>query len=400
MELELLGVDRDVRGARAAVDAPVVAAQTAASAAVVTRVPAQRLRSLDAFRGLTIVAMILVNNPGTWSDVYAPMRHAAWNGCTPTDLIFPFFLFIIGVAIAFSFDQRRGRGAGRADLLASIARRTVLIFALGIFLNGFPLFDWSVLRIPGVLQRVALCYCAASLVALALGVHGQCVSALLLVVGYWAVTALAPGDGLTPETTLAARVDDALLHAHLLHDGWDPEGVLSSFPAVATTLVGVLAGHWLRSSRDAAERVAGLALVGGTLTMLGVLINRWCPINKSLWSAAYVVFTAGVALSGLALCYWLIDVRGYRRWATPFVIYGMNPIVAYVLSTLVAKEMLLWRVARADGSTLDLQRYLFETIFLPLARPTNASLLYAVAYVLVWLGVAVLLYRNRVLIKI
>jgi predicted acyltransferase len=198
----------------------------------------------------------------------------------------------------------------------------------------------------------------------------------------------------------AARVDNALLHGHLLHDGWDPEGMLSTLPAVATTLAGVLAGHWLRSSRDASERVAGLALIGGTLTMLGLLMNRWCPINKSLWSASYVVFTAGVALSALALCYWLIDVRGHRRWATPFVVYGMNPIVAYVLSTLVAKEMLLWRVPRTGGTTLDLQRYLFESVFLRLARPIDASLLYAVAYVLVWLGVASFLYRRGVVIKI
>jgi len=344
--------------------------------------------------------MILVNNPGTWSDVYGPLRHASWDGWTLADLIFPFFLFIIGVAIAFSFDQRRGRGASRGELITNVARRTLLIFGLGIFLNGFPLFDWSALRIPGVLQRIALCYGAASLLVLTLNMRGQCVSALLLVVGYWMVTALGPGDGLTPETTLAARVDDALLHGHLLHDGWDPEGVLTTLPAVATTLVGVLAGHWLRSSRDAAERVAGLAVVGGTLTLLGLLMNRWCPINKSLWSPSYVVFTAGVALSGLVLCYWLIDVRGHRRWATPFIMCGMNPIVAYVLSTLVAKEMLLWRVPRADGTTLDLQRYLFETVFLRLARPIDASLLYAVTYVLVWLGLASFLYRRGVVIKI
>jgi predicted acyltransferase len=360
----------------------------------------ERLRSLDAFRGITIVAMILVNNPGTWSDVYGPLRHAAWNGWTPTDLIFPFFLFIIGVAIAFSLGYRRGHGAARGELLISVARRTLLIFGLGIFLNGFPLFDWSALRIPGVLQRVALCYGAASLLLLTLGVRGQCVSARLLVVGYWMLTALAPGDGLTPETTFAARVDDALLHGHLLHDGWDPEGVLSTLPAIATALVGVLAGHWLRSPRAATERAAGLALAGGTLTMLGLLMNRWCPINKSLWSASFVVFTAGAALSGLALCYWLIDVRGHRRWAAPFVVYGMNPIVAYVLSTLVAKEMLLWPVPRTDGTALDLQRCLFESVFLRLARPIDASLLYAVSYVLVWLGVASLLYRRGVVIKI
>jgi predicted acyltransferase len=360
----------------------------------------ERLRSLDAFRGVTIVAMIVVNNPGTWDDVYAPLQHAAWNGWTPTDLIFPFFLFIIGVAISFSLDQRRGRGGRNRDIIWSVARRTLLIFALGVFLNGFPLFDWSVLRIPGVLQRIALCYGAASLVVLTCDIRGQCITALLLVIGYWTVMALSPTDGLTPGATVGARIDDLLLRGHLLHDGWDPEGVLSTLPAIATTLVGVLAGHWLRSPRAASARVAGLAFAGVAGVGLGLMMDRWCPINKSLWSASYVVFTAGAGLAGLAVCYWLIDVRGYRRWATPFIVYGMNPIVAYVLSTLIAKEMLLWRVPRGNGTVLDLHSYVFESIFLPLARPVDASLLYAVAYTFVWLGVAAVLYRNRVLIKI
>lgn len=355
---------------------------------------------MDAFRGITIVAMILVNNPGAWDDVYAPLQHAAWNGWTPTDLIFPFFLFIIGVAITFSLDQRRGRGFRKGDILASVARRTLLIFGLGIFLNGFPLFDWSILRIPGVLQRIALCYGVTSLVVLMSGVRRQCITALLLVVGYWMLMALTPDGWLRPEATLGARLDEGLLRGHLLHDGWDPEGLLSTLPAIATTLAGALTGHWLRSSRPAATRVVGLACAGVAAAAVGLLMDRWCPINKSLWSASYVVLTAGAALIGLAACYWLIDVCGYRRWATPFIIYGMNPIVAYVLSTLIAKEMLLWRVSRPDGSTLDLHSYIFASVFLPLARPINASLLYAVAYVLVWLGVASLLYRQRVLIKI
>lgn len=399
MELELLGVDRGVRSARAALDPPVVDA-TASDTSALVRGQAERLRSLDAFRGITIAAMILVNNPGAWDDVYAPLQHAAWNGWTPTDLIFPFFLFIIGVAITFSLDQRRGRGLRQRDIVLNIARRSLLIFALGIFLNGFPLFDWSALRIPGVLQRIALCYGAASFVVLSWDVRGQALTALLLVAAYWTVLAVSPGSASAPEATIGARIDDFLLRGHLLHDGWDPEGVVSTAPAIATTLVGVLAGQWLRSPRDAVGRVAGLAFTGVGAVGLGLLINRWCPINKNLWSPSYVVFTAGAALGGLAVCYWLIDVRGYRRWATPFIVFGMNPIVAYVLSTLIAKEMLLWRVARRDGSVLDLHRYVFESIFLPLARPVDASLLYAVAYALVWLGVASVLYRNRVLIKI
>ncbi len=400
MELELLGVDRGVRSARVALDASVVDVSAAAPAAAVSAPQTERLSSLDAFRGITIAAMILVNNPGGWDDIYAPLQHAAWNGWTPTDLIFPFFLFIIGVAITLSQDQRRGRGLGKRALFAGIARRTLLIFGLGIFLNGFPLFDWSVLRIPGVLQRIALCYGCASLIGLTCGVRAQCAIAALLTLGYGVLMGLTPEGWFAPEASLGARLDELLLRGHLLHNGWDPEGLLSTLPAVATTLAGVLAGHWLRSSRSESGRVVGIAFAGVVATGLGLLADYWCPINKSVWSPSYVVFTAGAALSGLALCYWLIDVRGYRRWATPFIVYGLNPIVAYVLSTLVAKEMLLWRVPRSDGSTLDLHRYIFESVFLPLARPINASLLYAVAYVLVWLGVAAFLYRKRALIKI
>jgi predicted acyltransferase len=286
---------------------------------------AHRLQSLDAFRGITIAAMILVNNPGSWEHVYAPFRHAAWNGCTPTDLIFPFFLFIIGVAITFSFDRRRESGASRRHLYANIARRTVLIFGLGIFLNGFPLFDWSVLRIPGVLQRIALCYGCVALLVLNTGVRGQSLTAVLLLVSYWLamVWVRVPGKvsgGFEVEANLAAYVDTLVLRGHLLHEGWDPEGILSTLPAVATTLAGVLAGQWIRAAPRASQRVAGLVVAGSIAIGGGLLLDHWCPINKSLWTSSYVLFTAGIACAGLAACYWFIDINGHRRWATPFII--------------------------------------------------------------------------------
>jgi len=363
----------------------------------------ERLRALDAFRGLTIAAMILVNNPGTWTDVYAPLEHAAWNGCTPTDLIFPFFLFIIGVAIALAFDSARQGNGRRGRLYARIVRRTALIFALGIFLNGFPLFDWSELRIPGVLQRVALCYATAALVVLTLRPRGQAITTVVLIAAYWLAMTLgaAPGHAwLGPTGNLAAAIDNRLLHGHLLHDGWDPEGLLSTVPAVATTLLGALAGQWMRSARRPADRTLGLLVAGVAGVACGLVMDRWCPLNKSLWSPSYTVFTAGVALVLLGVCDGLIDVLGFKKWATPFVMYGTNPIVAYVLSSVMAKEMFLWRVTRPDGTTTDLQRYVFETAFLPLVHPTTASLLYAVSYAVLWLGVAAVLYRKGVLIKI
>jgi predicted acyltransferase len=406
MEFDVLAVDRSQRSARGVSDAPVVTATPAVtlarSADSATR-RVERLRSLDAFRGLTIAAMILVNNPGTWTVVYPPLEHAAWNGCTPTDLIFPFFLFIIGVATSLAFQAPGRSGTSRRRLYGKIARRTVLIFALGVFLNGFPLFDWSALRIPGVLQRVALCYAGAAIAVLSLRARGQAITAVLLVAGYWLAMILTAGPGGAwsgPHSNLAARIDDLLLHGHLLHDGWDPEGLLGTLPALATTLSGALAACWLRSSRTPAVRAAGLMVVGAGAIVLGLVVNRWCPINKSLWSPSYVLFTGGAALVVLALCYGLIDGLGLRRWATPFVMYGTNPIVAYVLSSLMAKEMLLWRVTRADGATTDLQRCIFESVFLPWASPLNASLLYAASYAALWLGVAALLYRRGVLIKI
>jgi predicted acyltransferase len=357
------------------------------------------------FRGIAIAAMILVNNPGTWQSVYAPLQHADWNGCTPTDLIFPFFLFIVGVAIALSVSTRARRGDSRGQLLLKIVRRTLIIFALGIILNGFPYFDWSMLRIPGVLQRIAACYLFASLIVLTMDVRGQALTTFLLLAGYWIAMKFVPIPGhraglLRPGHNLAAYIDNAVMHGHLLHHRWDPEGILSTAPATATTLAGVLTGHWMRGKRTPLARLSGLFIAGNLCLVLGMIMDIWFPFNKSLWTSSYVVFTAGMALNFLAMCYWLVDIRQYRRWATPFVIYGTNAILAYMLSTLMAKVMILWRVTRPDGTKVILRRYILENYFLPLASPINASLLYAIAYVLFWLAIIAILYRKRIFIKI
>ncbi len=362
----------------------------------------QRLQALDAFRGITIAAMILVNNPGDWQNTYAALQHAEWNGWTPADLIFPFFLFIVGVAITFSVVRSLEQGDPRRVLAGKILRRTVTIFALGIILNGFPLFDWSTLRVPGILQRVALCYGMAAGITLVAGVRGQLLTFALLVCGYWAVMVGVPGRGgepFGPETNIAALIDVRLLSGHLLHSTWDPEGLLGTLPALATTLAGVVAGAWLRSGRGAWERVVGLFVAGNLGLAVGAVMNVWCPINKSLWSSSYVVFTAGMALNFLAVCYWLIDCKGYRRWAKPFVIYGTNPIVAYELSSLMTKVMLLGKVTTSAGARVDWQQYLLTHVFLPFAAPRMASLLYALTYVVLWLGISAVLYRHRIVIK-
>lgn len=368
-------------------------------------VAAGRLLSLDAFRGIAIAGMILVNNPGSWRHVYWPLRHAVWNGWTPADLIFPFFLFTVGVAITLSMVPSLERGENRRPLLAKMLRRALTIFGLGIVLNGFPLFDLSVLRIPGVLQRIALCYCIASITVVTVGIRGQGLLAAILLIAYWALMTLVPvpgqvGAGLGPDTNLAAYVDNALLHGHLLHPRWDPEGLLSTLPAIGTTLCGVLTGHWLRSARSQSVHALGLFIAGNVGLGCGSVMGLWFPVNKSLWTSSYAVFTAGVALNLFAMCYWLIDVKGYRRWAAAFVVYGTNPIVAYVLSSLLAKVLLLWTVQAPGGSRIPFQQYVFDAFFLPLARPMNASFLYALTYVLLWLGITAFLYRRRVIIKI
>ena len=365
----------------------------------------ERQEALDAFRGIAIAAMILVNNPGSWDAVYRPLQHAVWSGWTPADLIFPTFLFIVGVAIAFSLGTTAPGLPARRLLVGKVARRAATIFALGILLNGFPRFDWSVLRIPGVLQRIALCYAGAALLVLTSGVRAQTVAAVLLVIGYWVAMAWLPfadaaPDRFAQQANLASFIDRALLPDHLLHPEWDPEGLLSTLPALATTLAGVLTGHWLRSQRNRWERLTGLFVAGDVALGLGLLLNHWCPINKNLWTSSYVVFTAGMALQGLGLCYWLIDILGYRGWAKPFTMYGTNPIVAYVLSSLLAKTLLLWQVVQPDGSKISLQQYLFAAVFLPFGDQKTASLLYAISYVLVWLGITAFLYRQRVTIKV
>ena len=206
--------------------------------------------------------------------------------------------------------------------------------------------------------------------------------------------------GLGPGRNLAGYLDTVLLAGHTLHHHGDPEGLLSTLPAIATTLSGVLTGHWLRANRKPVECVTGLFVAGNAGLLLGLILDGVFPINKNLWSSSFVLFTSGVALNFLGLCYWLIDVQGYQRWAKPFVIYGTNPIVAYVLSSLVAKAMLVWRVPLADGSKMHIKPYIYEHLFVPLGSPLNASLYYAIAYTLLWWGVTALLYRKRIFIKI
>ena len=364
-----------------------------------------RLRSLDAFRGLTIAGMLLVNDPGSWSYVYPPLDHAEWNGWTPTDLIFPFFLFIVGISLDLSFARRLERGATRADLARKVVSRAAIIFLLGLLLNGFPHYHLSTIRVMGVLQRIAVVYLAAGLVYLTTSERTQRWLAVALLVGYCAALAFIPVPGygagvLERQGNLAQYVDQIVLGAHRWKADWDPEGLLSTVPAIVTCLLGAAAGRGLRDVRPPVERALGM-YVWGVLGMLaGVVWGIWFPINKNLWSSSYVLFTAGFGLVVLATLYYFIDIRGRERWAWPFYVFGTNSILAFVASGLFARALLLTTVPSSDGATVTLYTWIYEHVFAPWAGPMNGSLAFALAYVLLFLGLLAPLYRKGWFLKI
>jgi predicted acyltransferase len=366
-----------------------------------------RMLSLDAFRGLTIAGMILVNNPGTWGAIYSPLRHADWHGWTPTDLIFPFFLFIVGVSITLALPRRAEGGKGKRDLYLKIFRRAAIIFALGIFLAGFPYFDFSDIRIPGVLQRIAVCYLFAALIFLNTKWRAQVAVTAALLLIYWALMTLVPVPGfgagdLGKEGNLAAYIDRALLEGHIWKQAkvYDPEGILSTIPAVATTLCGVLTGHVLRSRQTPSEKTAAMFVAGVAGVVAGWAWNFWFPVNKPLWTSSYVLLTAGMALQLLALCYWLIDIKGVRGWAKPFVVFGTNALAVFFLSGVFARLLGLVKLTGADGKQHSLHQVVYQHLFASWASPVNASLMFAVCFVLVWLGLMWILYRKRIFLKV
>jgi predicted acyltransferase len=360
------------------------------------------------FRGMTVAGMTLVNNPGTWSAIYSPLEHAEWHGWTPTDLVFPFFLFIVGVSITLALSRRAEAGGSKRDLYVKIVRRSLIIFGLGLFLAGFPSFDLSTIRIPGVLARIAVCYLCASLIFLNTDWRKQAYTAAGLLLGYWALMTLVPvpgygvGDLGSKEWNLAAYVDRAVFGRHVWSQAkvYDPEGILSTLPAIATTLCGVLTGHLLRSRRTATEKVSAMFVAGVAGVVLGWAWNFWFPVNKALWTSSYVLLTAGMALQLLACCYWLIDLKGYKRWAFPFVVFGTNALAVFFLTGLCAKLLGIIKLTGADGKPVALQTFIFKNLFASWASPVNASLAFAVCFVLVWLGLTWLLYRRGIFIKV
>ena len=364
-----------------------------------------RLASLDVFRGITIAGMILVNNPGNWSFVYAPLRHAKWHGWTPTDLIFPFFLFIVGVSITFSFSKKIKNGAISSALYSKILRRAILLFAVGYFLRVFPSFNFESIRIPGVLHRIALCYLFASLLFLKVRPKGRVAFTLFLLAGYWAVMKLVPVPGygagvLDFEGNLCSFIDMKLLAGHLYKATFDPEGILSTFPAVATALLGTLTGDWLLSKRGQRSKVLGLFAAGIIFVFLGLFLHPLFPINKQLWTSTFVIFTAGAALIVLGLCYGINDILGQKKWAYPFLVFGTNAIAVYVGSTLMVKLVALIHVSVQGGEAMLLRSFIYNKLLVPWTGPLNGSLLYPIILLLIWFAILFPLYRKKIFIKI
>jgi predicted acyltransferase len=376
--------------------------------------PPQRLMSLDVFRGITVAGMLLVNNPGNWGAIYPPLAHASWHGWTPTDLIFPFFVFIVGVTTHLSLEARRARGDDESAIRRQILRRAALIVLLGLLLAMFPFTPLSRItdvRIPGVLQRIGVAYGFSAFLTLRTSLKQQVLIVMGLLYGYWFATTLLPvpgtgGIGATllndPSRTLGAWIDRTLLEGHLWTGSktWDPEGILSTIPAIGTAMLGVMTGRWIGSARPLSERLSGLLAVGAIAMMVGLMWHWSFPINKGLWTSSYVLFTAGAASVTLATITWIIDANGVTWWGGPFVVYGMNPMVAFLGSGVMARVIgSLWKI-EYDGAVVPVKNAIYSSAFASWLDPHNASLAFAFSFVLLWYGILWVLWRRRLILKV
>ena len=361
-----------------------------------TEMTAARLVSLDAFRGATIALMVLVNNAGNGHDSYPQLEHAEWHGWTITDAVFPSFLWIVGVAITLSLGKRVAAGIPKSRLMTQVARRSAVLFLLGLLVYAFPHFNLGTQRILGVLQRIAICYLIASAIYLYTGVRGQILWIAGLFAAYWMMMTLLPVPGFGPgrldvEGNFAHYIDRLVLGTHnYAHTRTrDPEGLVSTLPAIATALFGILAGQILRLRRPLAERTTWLFVAGSLLLASGLICTAWLPINKKLWTDSFALFMAGLDFILFAIFAWFIDGLGWHKPARPLVVFGVNAIALYMVSEGLAELL-----DNVPVGTLSLQAYIYRACFVPLASPANASLLYSLAFVAVIYAVAYLLYRR------
>ena len=375
--------------------------------------PKERLLALDVFRGMTLIAMTVVNMPGNEALSYAPLTHVRWNGWTIADLIFPFFIFIVGVAIPYSFAGRLARGESKGKLVAHILLRTAVLFAIGVFMNwytnymgGLPRYHLANIRIFGTLQRIALCYFFASLLYLRFKARGLAITSTVILVLHFILLKFVPVPGhgvavLGSDGNWVQFIDLHVMAGHLASRTWESKGLLGTFPALANMLLGVLAGLYLRSPRSGMEKVRSCLVAGNVGLFLGLVWNIWLPINQNLWTGSLVVFMGGMALVILACCYYLADVRKIIWWTKPFVVVGVNSLFLWVVggdvSSLTNLDVI--RISQANGTQVSLKTVIYNA-FASWAGPVNGSELYAFVWVILWLGILAVMYKKQIFIKI
>lgn len=373
----------------------------------------ERLMCLDIFRGLLVAGMILVDNPGSDDKAYWAIKHAEWNGWTPPDFIFPSFLFLVGVSLVFSYAARLQRGETRGQILWHACKRSLMLIAIGLFVNGFPFIgaDFHQFRWEGVTQRIALCYFAAAVLTLWTGRRGQIAALAACLVGYWAILRFVPVPGfgfpghgvpfMDQYGNIVAWLDRKLFMGHLYNGTRDPEGIISTIPAIATTLIGVLAGSWLRSGRARGVIALRLLLFGILGLAAGQIWNLWFPINKNLWTSSFALFAGGFSLVTLAFFYWLLEIKRWRGvWTAPILVFGMNAIAGFVADSFVYGPGYTWTVKEANGVVLCWHDVAQSRLVALGLNDANASLLYSLCAVAFCWCLLWLLWRKRIFLKV
>lgn len=365
-----------------------------------------RILSLDIFRGMTIMGMIIVNTPGSWSFAYPILRHSEWNGCTPTDLVFPFFVFAMGFAAVLSITKRLQKGVPKKKLVLQLLRRSAIIFLLGLIINSFPFNNLPDIRIPGVLQRIAIVNLICGLFLIYSEIRVIWYISGILLAGYWALMTLVPVPGfgpanLDPTTNLAAWIDRLILgkHVWVYTKLYDPEGILSTLPAIVSGFIGVLAGNSFMKSKMESDKLSNLVIFGNILIISGMVWGMLFPINKQLWTGSYVLYTSGLAMVVLGIIYWIVDIKRLRQFASPFLAFGTNPIVAYFGSEIGAILLGIIHIPGIEPK-ISVYNWLFNQYLCLGLSPINASLLGAVLFTGFWLLVVYLMYRKNIIVKI
>jgi len=369
-----------------------------------TKASRPRLLSLDFFRGFTVAAMILVNDPGDWGHIYWPLEHSKWNGCTPTDLVFPFFLFMVGVSIVYAMESKKADIANHNKLLLSILRRTLIIIALGVCLPLINDFQFAHLRFPGVLQRIGLVFGITALLYVKTGIRTQVIIAVGCLIGYYLLMTLVPVPGfgtpnLEPAANLGAWIDRSVFTENHLWSSsktWDPEGLLGTIPSVATCLLGVFTGTWLKLGKlKTSADLLKIMGAGIVLIILALIWDPFFPINKQLWTSSFVLLAAGLAINILALSYWFIDIKGNKALLPPFLAFGRNAIAAYVLADIIPAL-----IAAIPVGKTNLWSFTYNQLFVPYLSPENASLAGAILTVLIIFIPVWILYKRNITIKV